>query len=56
MNSYKISGLGAPTNPADACTKAYADSLTTGGTSSGTSITSADGTKKVLAENTAIEF
>ena len=56
MAAYKITGLGTPTDPSDACTKAYADSLTTGGSSSGTSITSADGTKKVLASNTAIEF
>ena len=56
MNSYKISGLGTPTGPGDAVTKAYVDSLTVGGGSSGTSITSADGTKKVLAANTAIQF
>ena len=56
MNSYKITGLGTPTNPGDAVTKAYADSLTTGGGSSGVSITSADGTKKVVAANSAIQF
>jgi hypothetical protein len=56
MNSQKITGLAAPTNPLDAVTKQYADSLQTGGGSSGTSITSADGTKKVLAANTGIQF
>lgn len=39
-------------------TKAYADSLSTGGGggNNSTSITSADGTKKVFAANTAIQF
>jgi hypothetical protein len=57
MNSQKITGLATPTNPLDAVTKQYADSLNTGGSgSSGTTITSADGTKKVVAANTGIQF
>ena len=55
MGGQKITGLGAPTSANDAVTKAYADSLTVGGSSS-TSVTSADGTKKVLADNIAIQF
>lgn len=56
MGNFKITGLGTPTTGTDACTKAYADSLVTGGGSSGSSITSADGTKKVVANNGSVDF
>ena len=52
MAGFKITGLGAPTSADDAVTKNYVDSLS----SAGDRITSTDGTKKVVATNTSIDF
>jgi len=52
MANNRITGLGTPQGNNDAVTKAYVDSLS----SAGDRITSTDGTKRVVATNTSIDF
>jgi hypothetical protein len=52
MAGFKITGLGTPTNDNDAVTLSYLNSLS----SAGDRITSTDGTKRVVATNTSIDF